>query len=71
MSLIIEQAGGIASTGMFKGEIQRVLELHPSGIHDKCPIIMGSPSMCVHNLYFVQNGEKAVRGGKELLLKGT
>lgn len=41
MAMIIEQAGGIASTGMFKGKIQRVLELVPEQIHDKCPIIMG------------------------------
>lgn len=41
MAMIIEQAGGIASTGMFEGKIQRVLDLIPSQIHDKCPIIMG------------------------------
>jgi len=41
MALIIEQAGGIASTGLFEGKIQRVLELEPDAIHCKCPIIMG------------------------------
>lgn len=41
MSMIIEQAGGIASTGLFEGKIQRVLDLVPSTIHAKCPIIMG------------------------------
>lgn len=41
MALIIEQAGGIASTGLFKGKIQSVLELVPDEIHCKCPIIMG------------------------------
>ena len=41
MAMIIEQAGGIASTGMFEGKIQRVLDLVPGEIHDKCPIIMG------------------------------
>ena len=41
MAMIIEQAGGIASTGVFNGKIQRVLELVPEQIHDKCPIIMG------------------------------
>jgi fructose-1,6-bisphosphatase I len=45
MSLIVEQAGGIASTGMFNGSIQRVLELKPKSIHDKCPIILGTPAM--------------------------
>jgi fructose-1,6-bisphosphatase I len=41
MAMIIEQAGGIASTGMFDGKIQRVLDLVPGEIHAKCPIIMG------------------------------
>jgi len=41
MAMIIEQANGIASTGMFKGKIGRVLELEPDAIHCKCPIIMG------------------------------
>jgi fructose-1,6-bisphosphatase I len=41
MAMIIEQAGGIASAGMFEGKIQRVLDLVPDKIHAKCPIIMG------------------------------
>jgi fructose-1,6-bisphosphatase I len=41
MAMIIEQAGGIASTGMFEGKIQNVIDLVPDGIHAKCPIIMG------------------------------
>lgn len=41
MAMIIEQAGGIASAGYFNGKIQRVLDLVPENIHDKCPIIMG------------------------------
>ncbi|KAL3911559.1 MAG: hypothetical protein SGILL_007233, partial [Bacillariaceae sp.] len=41
MAMIIEQAGGIASTGIFEGKIQRVLDLIPGEIHAKCPIIMG------------------------------
>jgi fructose-1,6-bisphosphatase I len=41
MAMIIEQAGGIASTGMFEGKIRRVLDLVPDKIHAKCPIIMG------------------------------
>lgn len=43
MALIIEQAGGIASTGLFEGKFGRVLELTPDDIHCKCPIIMGGP----------------------------
>jgi fructose-1,6-bisphosphatase I len=42
MALITEQAGGCASTGMFKGKLQRVLEVVPEHIHDRCPIIMGA-----------------------------
>ncbi|CAM9163425.1 unnamed protein product [Phaeothamnion confervicola] len=44
MALIVEQAGGLASTGMFKGSIQRVLEINPMTIHERCPIILGTPS---------------------------
>lgn len=43
MALIIEQAGGSASTGMFNGSIGRVLEIVPKGIHERCPIILGNP----------------------------
>ena len=43
MAMITEQAGGIASAGMFEGKIQRVLDIIPDAIHCKCPIIMGGP----------------------------
>ncbi|CBJ29285.1 cytosolic fructose-1,6-bisphosphatase [Ectocarpus siliculosus] len=43
MALIIEQAGGSASTGMFNGSIGRVLEITPKDIHERCPIIIGNP----------------------------
>ena len=42
MSMIMEQAGGSASTGMFRGKIHRLLDLVPEGIHDKCPVLIGS-----------------------------
>jgi len=41
MAMITEQAGGLASTGMFLGKIGRILEVKPEHIHDRCPIIMG------------------------------
>jgi len=41
MAMIIEQANGIASTGLFNGKIQNVVDLVPDAIHCKCPIIMG------------------------------
>lgn len=37
MSMIVEQAGGAASTGT-----QRIMELQPTGLHQRCPVIMGS-----------------------------
>jgi len=41
MAMITEQAGGVASTGMFLGKIHRILDVMPEHIHDRCPIIMG------------------------------
>ena len=43
MAMLIEQAGGVASTGFFDGKIGRILDVEPKHIHDRCPIIMGSP----------------------------
>jgi len=43
MAMITEQAGGLASTGMYMGKVGRVMEVMPTSIHDKCPIIMGVP----------------------------
>jgi len=43
MALIVEAAGGIASTGMFNGKVQRMLDLVPSDIHERCPVILGAP----------------------------
>ena len=37
MSFIVEQAGGLASTGS-----SRIMELAPSGLHQRVPVIMGS-----------------------------
>ena len=39
MSFIVEQAGGAATTGT-----QRILEMQPSGIHQRVPVMMGSKS---------------------------
>jgi fructose-1,6-bisphosphatase I len=41
MAMITEQAGGVASTGMLNGKVQRILDVMPEHIHDRCPIIMG------------------------------
>lgn len=37
MSFIVEQASGAASTGT-----QRIMELQPTGLHQRCAVIMGS-----------------------------
>lgn len=37
MAYLIEQAGGMAITGT-----QRILDIKPNDIHDKCPVFMGS-----------------------------
>ena len=37
MSMIVEQAGGAASTGR-----ERILSIKPSGLHQRVPVIMGS-----------------------------
>lgn len=42
MAKIMEDAGGEASTGPFRGAIQRILDVVPKGIHDKCPVLIGS-----------------------------
>jgi fructose-1,6-bisphosphatase I len=37
MSFIVEQAGGASSTGT-----QRIMEIQPTSLHQRCPVIMGS-----------------------------
>jgi fructose-1,6-bisphosphatase len=39
MAMIVEQAGGWASTGR-----QRILEVEPTGLHQRVPVILGSRS---------------------------
>ena len=40
-ALIVEECGGVASTGMFKGAFHRLLELVPEDVHERCPVIVG------------------------------
>lgn len=37
MSMIVEQAGGMSSTGR-----ERIMEIQPSGLHQRVPVILGS-----------------------------
>jgi Fructose-1-6-bisphosphatase, C-terminal domain len=41
IAMLIEQSGGEATTGMFNGSIQRLLEIEPMGIHEQVPIVVG------------------------------
>jgi fructose-1,6-bisphosphatase I len=50
MAFIIEQAGGLASTG--KG---RVMELEPTDLHQRCPFFAGSKLMVEKAVSFVEN----------------
>lgn len=38
MAMLVEQAGGTATTGT-----QRILDVEPSDIHQRCPVYVGSP----------------------------
>jgi fructose-1,6-bisphosphatase I len=38
MAMIIEQAGGVACSGT-----DRILEVQPSALHERCSVILGSP----------------------------
>ena len=44
MAMLIEQAGGKALVGPGK----RVLDVVPSGIHQRTPLVIGSPSEVDH-----------------------
>ena len=37
MSFIVEQAGGMSSTGR-----ERIMEIQPEGLHQRVPVILGS-----------------------------
>ncbi|KAF8746048.1 hypothetical protein AX14_000118 [Amanita brunnescens Koide BX004] len=37
MAFLTEQAGGVATTGT-----QRILDIEPTGIHERCPVFLGS-----------------------------
>jgi fructose-1,6-bisphosphatase I len=51
MAGLVEQAGGIATTGK-----ESILDLVPKGLHDRCPVIMGSPDD-VNEYLAYQRGE--------------
>jgi fructose-1,6-bisphosphatase I len=48
MSFIAEQAGGISTTGK-----ERVLDVDPTEIHQRVPVVMGSKNMVNKVLEFM------------------
>jgi len=52
MAAIVEQAGGIATTGD-----EALLDLTPTSLHERCPVIMGSPANVKEYLEFYR-GER-------------
>jgi len=42
MAKLIEECGGVASTGMYRGAVHRLLDIVPEKIHSRSPIIMGN-----------------------------
>lgn len=37
MAFLVEQAGGLATTGT-----ERILDIQPTDIHQRCPVFLGS-----------------------------
>ena len=62
MALVTEHAGGLANTGMFGGTTQRILEVVPKGIHDRCPIIMGCERDVQEVLCLIEKGAVGSHG---------
>lgn len=54
MAFIIEQAGGIATTGT-----EAVLDVKPENIHQRVPFILGSPDDVKEYLACVQKHQKS------------
>ncbi|KAF7250623.1 Fructose-1,6-bisphosphatase isozyme 2 [Varanus komodoensis] len=54
MAFIIEQAGGVATTGT-----EAVLDVKPESIHQRVPFIVGSPEDVQEYLAFVQKHQKS------------
>lgn len=49
MAFLMEQAGGVASTGR-----TRILDVMPTDIHQRCPVYMGSPDNMAQLLSFLK-----------------
>jgi fructose-1,6-bisphosphatase I len=56
MAMLVEQAGGAASTGRM-----RMLEVEPTGLHQRVPVFLGSrheveAAVAYHQQYDAANG---------------
>ncbi|KAI0341815.1 fructose-1,6-bisphosphatase [Trametopsis cervina] len=58
MAFLTEQAGGIATTGK-----QRVLDVVPTSIHERCPIFLGSKDDVNDLIKFYEEAEKEGQNG--------
>jgi fructose-1,6-bisphosphatase I len=54
MAFLIEQAGGIATTGT-----KRILDIVPTGIHERCPVFLGSKDDVQDLMKFYQDASPA------------
>jgi len=50
MSFIVEQAGGMSSTGR-----ERIMEIKPDGVHQRVPVILGSKKEVERVVFYHQN----------------
>ncbi|MHC5002685.1 MAG: class 1 fructose-bisphosphatase [Planctomycetota bacterium] len=55
MAMIIEQAGGKAYAGL-----ERILDIRPTDLHERCSVTMGSPDEVDHVIEHVQAAEAVV-----------
>ena len=51
LAMVVEQAGGSATTGD-----QRILEIQPTSLHQRVPLILGSPEDVAQYQTFWKNG---------------
>jgi len=54
MALLTEQAGGLATTGR-----QRILDIQPKEIHERCPVFLGSKEDVQDVIKFYEKEEKS------------
>jgi fructose-1,6-bisphosphatase I len=52
MAFIVEQAGGVATTGY-----QRIMEIQPTELHQRVPTLMGSKNMVGKVLEMIEEHE--------------